>query len=285
LRGELKVVSRFAIVVESLYGGAEPIQTGDEDQATAVVATDGDAAPTTATSWIAIHTVDALGDPVRGLRYRITLPDGNAREGKLDDRGLARIDGIAAGTCTISFPDLDSGDWGDGRETPQDGDKTVPPPMSDSDAETAATFRLRLHDPFANPIASGRYKVTIGNQTVEKQADGDGWTEEIESNGAETCRLEWGHPEDEEYAYAMDVRIAAAENEEDTWMLHHLGSPQEGDERENVLGFQRDYGLQATGELDEPTKAKLHELHESCELKIARSPKETLMAPGPNSTA
>ena len=41
----------------------------------------------------------------------------------------------------------------------------------------------------------------------------------------------------------------------------------EGDERENVLGFQRDYGLQATGELDEPTKAKLHELHESCELK------------------
>jgi hypothetical protein len=267
VRGELKIVPRFAVIVESLYGGAEPIQSGDEDEATIAVATEGDGASTRTTSWIAIRMVDALGDPARGLTYRITLPDGDTREGKLDDRGLARIDGTAAGNCTISFPDLDSGDWGDGRGPLEGGNETEPSPTSDSDAEAATTFRLRLHDPFAHPIASGRYRVTIGDQTVEKQADDAGWTEEIEANGAETCRLEWGYPEDEEYAYAMDVRIAAAENEETTWMLHHLGYPQDGDARANLLGFQRDYGLPSTGELDEPTKARLHELHESCELK------------------
>jgi hypothetical protein len=150
----------------------------------------------------------------------------------------------------------------------QGGDAPEPPPLRDpqDDTETSTTFRVRLHDALARPLATGRYKVTVGDQTVEKQADGDGWTEEIESGGAETCRLEWGYPEDEEYSYAMDVRIEAVAKEETTWMLHHLGYPQDGDGRENILAFQRDYDLQDTGELDEPTKSKLHALHQSCEL-------------------
>jgi hypothetical protein len=111
VRGELKVVPRFAVIVESLYGGAVPLQADEQEEAAAVVATNGDGAATQAATWIAIHMVDGLGDPARGLKYKITLPDGAAREGKLDDNGLARIDGTAAGTCTITFPDLDSGDW------------------------------------------------------------------------------------------------------------------------------------------------------------------------------
>ena len=110
MRGELKVVPRFAVLVESLYGGAVPLHADEGEEAAAVVAADGNGA-TKAATWIAIHMVDGLGDPARGLKYKITLPDGAAREGTLDDNGLARVEGAGGGTCTITFPDLDSGDW------------------------------------------------------------------------------------------------------------------------------------------------------------------------------
>jgi hypothetical protein len=36
------------------------------------------------------------------------------RDGRLDSRGMARIDGIARGTCEVSFPDLAADDWRQG---------------------------------------------------------------------------------------------------------------------------------------------------------------------------
>jgi hypothetical protein len=42
---------------------------------------------------------------------RITLPDGTVDEGTLDQRGIARVDGFAAGDCRICFPDLDEEAW------------------------------------------------------------------------------------------------------------------------------------------------------------------------------
>ncbi len=64
------------------------------------------------TSWIEIELVDEQGDPVPGQRYRVTLPDGETvSEGTLDERGLARLDGIEPGSCKITFPDLDKEAW------------------------------------------------------------------------------------------------------------------------------------------------------------------------------
>ena len=63
-------------------------------------------------SWIEIVMVDENGDPVPGMAYSITLPDGQTvAEGSLDDKGFARVDGIDPGTCQITFPDLDKAAW------------------------------------------------------------------------------------------------------------------------------------------------------------------------------
>ena len=60
-----------------------------------------------AKTFIALQLVDQDGKPVPGERYVIKLPDGTPKEGKLDDQGKARLDGIDPGTCKITFPDLD----------------------------------------------------------------------------------------------------------------------------------------------------------------------------------
>lgn len=58
--------------------------------------------------WIEVALRDPAGDPVRFARYRIELPDGTVSEGALDAAGNARVAGLdAAGTCKISFPQLD----------------------------------------------------------------------------------------------------------------------------------------------------------------------------------
>ena len=63
------------------------------------------------THWIAIELVDELGKRVAYEDYRITLPDGSAVEGCLDQKGRAKIFGIDPGTCKVSFPNFDAKDW------------------------------------------------------------------------------------------------------------------------------------------------------------------------------
>jgi hypothetical protein len=62
-------------------------------------------------TWIAIVLHDDAAMPVPHARYAIDLPDGSIREGRLDAGGRARIDGIDPGSCSVSFPDYDGGDW------------------------------------------------------------------------------------------------------------------------------------------------------------------------------
>jgi hypothetical protein len=62
-------------------------------------------------TWIAIELLDDQGEPVPFERYRLRLPDGTIREGRLDANGRARADGIEPGTAEVSFPDRDADDW------------------------------------------------------------------------------------------------------------------------------------------------------------------------------
>jgi hypothetical protein len=63
------------------------------------------------TTWIGIQLSDDSGAPVAFKRYRIELPDGSKREGMLDEKGMARFDGIDPGNCEVTFPDFDASDW------------------------------------------------------------------------------------------------------------------------------------------------------------------------------
>jgi hypothetical protein len=64
-------------------------------------------------TFIEIELVDdeSPPKPVAFRRYRVELPDYSTREGMLDARGRARIDGIDPGTCKVSFPDFSDDDW------------------------------------------------------------------------------------------------------------------------------------------------------------------------------
>jgi type VI secretion system secreted protein VgrG len=59
------------------------------------------------TSWIEIQMLDEDGGPVAGEAFQILLPDGSTYGGTLDEKGLARVDGIEPGNCQITFPNLD----------------------------------------------------------------------------------------------------------------------------------------------------------------------------------
>jgi len=63
-------------------------------------------------SWIEIELVDKKDKPVPGMPYEVRLSDGETvASGTLDDKGLARIEGIEAGTCKVSFPTLHKSIW------------------------------------------------------------------------------------------------------------------------------------------------------------------------------
>lgn len=57
--------------------------------------------------WIEIQLFDQQKQPVAAEPYSITLPDGSTREGTLDAKGRARIDGIPEGNCIVRFTALD----------------------------------------------------------------------------------------------------------------------------------------------------------------------------------
>ena len=62
-------------------------------------------------TWIQIELVDAAGRPVPDEAYRVELPDGGIREGRLDAAGRAYIGDIKPGQCRVSFPEIDANEW------------------------------------------------------------------------------------------------------------------------------------------------------------------------------
>ena len=58
-------------------------------------------------AWIGIELTDDEGHPHVGAEYGVTLPDGEALDGTLDESGRVRIEGIDPGTCQVRFPEYD----------------------------------------------------------------------------------------------------------------------------------------------------------------------------------
>ena len=62
-------------------------------------------------TWIELQLVGEDDKPIPNERYSIALPGGKIISGTLDSQGLARVEGIPAGICQVSFPDLDKEAW------------------------------------------------------------------------------------------------------------------------------------------------------------------------------
>ena len=62
-------------------------------------------------TWVEIELLGMDGSPIPGELYRIALPDGTSVEGRLNERGRARVSGIDPGACTVDFPELDMEAW------------------------------------------------------------------------------------------------------------------------------------------------------------------------------
>lgn len=62
--------------------------------------------PLPATGWLELELVedDEPPRPAANERFEVVLPDGSRREGALDARGRARLDGLPAGRCEVRFP-------------------------------------------------------------------------------------------------------------------------------------------------------------------------------------
>lgn len=58
--------------------------------------------------WIAIQLLDEADQPVPREAYWIRLPDGQIREGVLNDQGSVRIEPIPCGICQVRFPKTDA---------------------------------------------------------------------------------------------------------------------------------------------------------------------------------
>jgi len=62
-------------------------------------------------TWVDVQLLDEDGEPIPGERYILKITDGSVREGSLDASGRVRVNGIDPGTCTVTFPDLDTKEW------------------------------------------------------------------------------------------------------------------------------------------------------------------------------
>lgn len=109
------------------------------------------------TTWIEVQLVDLDCEPVAGQRYRITMPDGAVREGRLNYRGRVRFDDIETpGECQIEFPDLDMEAWVGDVRCPE------PPPRR------LPWVEFELVDLEGEPVAGQRYRVTLPDGTVRE---------------------------------------------------------------------------------------------------------------------
>jgi hypothetical protein len=61
--------------------------------------------------WIEFEFVDGAGEPLAGTRYELKLVDGSLRQGVTDGAGRIRLERVEAGTCSITFPDVDGAEW------------------------------------------------------------------------------------------------------------------------------------------------------------------------------
>lgn len=61
--------------------------------------------------WIEVCLLDMSGKPVCGEEVEVVDPEDAAHYTSTNDKGVARVEGIAEGSCKVTFPRLDGEAW------------------------------------------------------------------------------------------------------------------------------------------------------------------------------
>jgi len=116
--------------------------------------------PCQGSCWIEIELLDDQDTGVPREPYWVKLPTGVVREGKLNDHGWARLDGIPCGQCIVRFPRIDR--------------QFVQPAGTHPPGKTA-WLEIVLLDAEKRPVAQEPYSV--------KLSDGSMQTGKLDTNG------------------------------------------------------------------------------------------------------
>ena len=134
----------------------------------------------TTTAWLAFELTDENGNPAVGTRYVISRGEEPLSEDVLDAQGQARVEGLEAGTYSLSFPELDADDWqlptAESVELPTEPEILETPTAEDETAEDeTAWIAFSLIDEAGNPIANEPFQITLPDRTTQtNQLDAQG---------------------------------------------------------------------------------------------------------------
>lgn len=118
------------------------------------------------------------------------------------------------------------------------------------------------------PRASQDYLLDIDGKVRNGTTDGDGWIDETIPCDAQHGKLTIGPDR-----FEVEIHLGHLDPEDDITGLQgrltnlgyacHPSGKLDGDTRAALIMFQTERGLEATGKFDDPTRAKLQELHEA----------------------
>ncbi len=131
-------------------------------------------------------------------------------------------------------------------------------------------LHIRLHDCFGKVTPNIDYEIEYDSQRRRGRADADGLMKERISGASDRCMIKWDLVESESggtsrfnYQIELFVNLLDFELQEGIRRrLHNLGYPITRSFERNLREFQAHYGLEMTGEYDEPTKNKLSKIYE-----------------------
>jgi hypothetical protein len=103
--------------------------------------------------WIEIELLDEDDRGVAREPYSVKLPNGQIREGKLNDQGWVRFDNIPCGICVVRFPRVD-------RQFIQ--------PAETNPAGKTHWLEIVLLDEDKQPVAGAAYSVTLPDGGIQE---------------------------------------------------------------------------------------------------------------------
>jgi len=156
-------------------------------------------------TWIEIELTDMEGNPVRGERYWVKLPDGTVREGALNELGRAYFGGLDAGSAEIRWPDLDE-------------EAAVAAPRADSaprgkEARERTWVEIELTDMEGNPLPRERYWIKLPDGTVREGAldtQGRAYFDDLDPGA---CEIRWPDLDEEATVAAPDATTSSPTND------------------------------------------------------------------------